>query len=257
MKVKALVSLLALAGAISSANAAVNVTLGNAEIFVAAYDNAETKSFLFDTGINAASLIDGTINQSFNLSNDANWTSFVSSVGGINNINWTVGAIQAKNGINTKWIYSTLGAGSTTGAAINGSESTNTAFNGALNPLITLVSQSANVVAGTSEIDANGTQPYFGSAFNGFNPAGVASTFNKVNVGDVSFFGAANSNTSKGVPDLSILTAPTTVANLSTASGSAILTLKTPTPAVPEPSSAVLALTALAGMGVLARRRAK
>lgn len=254
MKVKALVSLLALAGAVSAANAGVNVTLGNAEIFLTAYDTAETKSFLFDTGVNAASLINGTINQSFNLSNDANWTSFVSSVGGIANVNWMVGAIQSKTGINTKWVYETLGVG----AAASDVGLTNTEVNAALNPEITLISSSASVISGTSEVDANGTAAYFGSAFDGFYPVGVSSTYNKLNVGNVAFFGAANSNTSKGVNSPTILATPTTVANFSTLSGSAILTLSTPavTPSVPEPESFGLALVGLAAMGFVARRRA-
>jgi hypothetical protein len=251
MKVKALVSLLALAGAFGAANAAVNTTLGNAELFFTAYDTVnQTKSFTFDTGVNVSALIDGSINYSANIGADANWASFVSAVGGLSNIGWYVEAVQNQAGINTKFVYATLGAG----AAI-GTLGTNTAFNSAVNPLVTALANTT-VSAGTSEIDAAGTAAYLGNAtaagqtFDQFTPASVSQLSNAVGTTGVSFFGVANSNTTKAASKVTLFATPTATASF-TSNGQ--LTIA----AVPEPSSFAMALTALAGVGFVARRRVK
>jgi hypothetical protein len=251
MKVKALVSLLALAGAFGAANAAINTTLGNAEIFFTAYDTVnQTKSFTFNTGVNVSALIDGSINYSANIGADANWSSFVSAVGGLSNIGWYVEAVQNQAGINTKFVYATLGAGASVGTL-----GTNTAFNSAANPLITAISNTT-ISAGGSEIDAAGTAAYLGSSaaagqtFDQFTPAGVSQLTNAIGTTGVGFFGVANSNTAKPVPKVTLFATPTATASF-TSNGQ--LTIA----AVPEPSSFALALTALVGVGFVARRRAK
>lgn len=247
MKVKAIVSLLALAVA-GVAHAGVNTSLNNSEIYLAVYDTAATKSFLFNTGVNASSLINGSINVSFDFGSDATWNSFVSSVGGIDNLNWGVQAIQFQNGVNTKYIYSTLGAGAAVGPL-----GTNGAFNSQLTNMNNAL-QNAQVTAGTSEVAAVGTATYFGDIYDGYLADGVVSTSNKLNVGDVAFFGVANSNTAKPTFKNTLLATPTVFANFNTQSGHAVLTIGQP---VPEPTGYALFLAGLAGVGFVARRRAK
>ncbi|MGC4061272.1 MAG: hypothetical protein QM749_10680 [Aquabacterium sp.] len=258
MKVKALVSLLALAGAVGAANAAVNTTLNNSELFFTAYDTAnQTKSYTFDTGVNVASLIDGSINYSVNLGSDNNWNSFVSAVGGLSNVGWYVEAVQNQPGVNSKFVYATLGAGAAVGTL-----GTNTAFNSAANPLITAISNTT-VSAGNSEIDAAGTAAYLGNSaaagqtFDQFSPAGVGQLSNVVGTTGVSFFGVANSNTTKPTSKVTLFSTPTPVAGFTSGGLLTIAAVPVVTPSVPEPSSCALALTALAGIGFIARRRAK
>lgn len=258
MKFTKIAAVVALAAA-GVAHAAVNTTLGNAEIFLSAYDDAHTNSFIFDTGLNVSSLIDGSINASFNLGADATWSTFVSKVGGIANINWNVTAIQNKTGQNTKFIYATMNQSSTIGTL-----GTNSAMNTRMNPEITALTNVAAGVSlpsltGPSSIEAAGTAGYIGENFDTLaTVAGVTSITNKLDVGNVSFIGLANSNTSLNSGKVTLFATPTALANFSTASGSAVLTIGTPvTPAVPEPTTSALALAALAGMGFVARRRAK
>ena len=256
MKFKAIVSLLALAAA-GSSFAAINTTQGNAEVFFMAYDKTnQTQDFVFDTGLSAASLIDGTINGTFNIGADANWSSFVSAVGGLSNIGWAVEAVQVAATANNKFIYATLGAGAS--AAASGS---NSAFNLAFTPFNTAISNTT-VLAGQSEVDAAGTAPYLANsaaaskAFDGFAPASVISFTNAVGTTGVSFFGVANSNPAKTLNKVTLFSTPTALAGFTT---NGTLTIGTPviTPSVPEPSSYALALVALAGIGFVARRRAK
>lgn len=254
-KIAAVVALVA-AG---SANAAVSTTLGNAEIFLNAYDDAKTLSYIYDTGVNVSSLINNTISYSLNLGADANWATFVSKVGGIANINWNVSAIQNQAGTATKFIYSTINQSQSVGAlALNG------AFNTRVNPEITALTNVAagallGSLTGPSSIEAAGTAGYIGDNFDNLNIVGVNQITNKLNVGNVSFVGVANSTTTSNIKPVKLFATPTAMASFSTASGSAVLSIGTPavTPAVPEPTTSALALAALAGIGFVARRRAK
>jgi len=248
MKLTKIAAVVALAAA-GSAHAWVNTALNSSEIYLAAYDTADTHSFLYDTGLNVSSLIGGTINANINISADANWSNFVSTVGGLANVNWSVEAIQFQNGKNTKFIYSTLGAGASVGTA-----GTNVAFNGPLTSMNNALSASS-ATTGTSEIAAAGTASYFGHAYDNWNVDGVAQLSNAYGVSGVSFFGAANSDTTKGTLKNTIFATPTPVASFSTVSGNSVLTIATP--AVPEPTTGALTLAALAGIGFVARRRAK
>jgi hypothetical protein len=255
MKVKAIVSLLALAAA-GSSFAAINTAQGTSEVFFMAYDKVnQTQSFVFDTGLSATSLIDGTINGSFNIGADANWASFVSAVGGLSNIGWAVEAVQNSSTVPNKFVYATIGAGATAGPA-----GTNQSFNGSFGSFYTAVGNTT-ISAGQSEVDAAGTAAYLGNsaaaakAFDGFAAANVSSFTNAVGTTGVVFFGEALSSFTKSLNKATLLATPTAVAGF--AAGT--LTIGTPviTPSVPEPSSYALALVALAGMGFVARRRAK
>ena len=254
MKLTKIAAVMALAAA-GVANAAVNTTVGNAEIFLSAYDDAHTFSYIYDTGLNVSSLINGSINASINIGADANWATFVSKVGGFGNINWGVSAIQNLPGKNTKFIYSTVHAGDTIGALqVNG------AFNARLNPEITALT---NVTAGVSmpgssvasSIEAVGTPGYIGENFdtlrNVVTSGDAFGLTNKLDTGDHSFIGVANSSTTSNVAKVTLFPTSAAVASFNTTSGSAVLTIT----AVPEPTTNALALAALAGFGFVARRR--
>lgn len=252
MKLTKIAAVMALAAA-GVANAAVNTTLGNAEIFLSAYDDAHSFSYIYDTGLNVSSLIDGSINASINIGADANWATFVSKVGGVANINWGVSAVQNAAGKNNKFIYSTLNSADTIGTL-----AANSFMNTRLNPEITALT---NVTAGVSlpgssvasSIEAAGTAGYIGENFDVLNTvvAGVDRLTNKLDTGDHSFIGVANSNTSSNVAKVTLFPTSAAVASFNTTSGSAVLTIT----AVPEPTTNALALAALAGFGFVARRR--
>jgi len=233
----------------NAAQAGVNTSLNNAEIFFVAYDITNgTKSFNFDTGVNVSKLIDGSINYTTSFANDANWTSFVSSVGA-SNVAWYVQALQFQNGKNTKFSYATLGAGQ----AVT-TPGTNLAFNADVTNLNNAL-QAWQVGAGQSEVAAGGTPNYMG-VYDQFKSLSITQLSNTIGTTNVSFFGAANSDTTKNTLKETIFAVPAAVASLS-ANGT--LTIATPTPVtsnVPEPTTTGLALAGLLVAGAVARRRA-
>jgi MYXO-CTERM domain-containing protein len=250
MKLKHIALAVLAATSFSAAHAAIETSLGNAQVFFVAYDiTSGSKSFNYNTGVNVSSLIDGSISVNTSFAADANWASFVSSVGA-SNIAWYVQAIQNQTGVNTKFTYATLGAGQVLGSA-----GTNTAFNANVNNEINALSQTT-VNAGQSEI-AVGSAPNYLGTYDSFTSLGVNFLSNNVGTQGVTFFGVANSSTSKGTGRETLFATPTAVAGL-TAAGT--LTIGAPVvvvvPSVPEPESYGLALVGLLLAGAVARRRA-
>jgi MYXO-CTERM domain-containing protein len=246
MKLKHIALAVLAATSFGAAHAAVSTNPGSAELFFVAYDlTGLTKSFNFDTGVNVSSLIDGSINYTTSFAADANWTSFVSTVGA-SNIVWYVEAINAAStGVNTKFAYATLGAGQTVGSA-----GSNTAFNSDVNTTITKLSNT-NITAGQSEVAANGTANYLGDV-DKFTSLSIANLSNVIGTTKVNFFGAANSKLSgvgAGAAKETIFAAPLATASF-TSNGTLSIS------AVPEPESYGLALVGLVLAGAVARRRA-
>lgn len=251
MKVKALVSLLALAAAGSSFAAPV-VTATGSELFFWAFDTAQTKMYILDTGLLSSTAKDGSINLSKDLTTDANWNSFVSSVG-VDNINWVFEGFSTASGAN-KFLLGTVGSGTTVtpGAGAGNSNGAQGQINTNLNAALS----NTGISAGTSEIVLAGTGAFLpmtpsNASFLGDGSI-VLNMVNAIGAQNVSLFNSAVSSTSNaGKVNLSLL-AP--VAGLTTGG---LLTVAAVTPSVPEPSSYALALTALAGIGFIARRRTK
>jgi MYXO-CTERM domain-containing protein len=252
MKLKHIALAVLAATSFGAANAAVLTTGQTAEIFVVAYDTALTKSFLLDTGVAASSLINGSINYSYDLSADANWTSFVSAVGA-SNVNWYVQTVSSITGTNTKFTYATLGAGASVGSA--GSNSTFTQNTTGLITFLSNVNVNNAVNAGPSVTAAVGTADFVDTAYYGSLSAdGVSSFSNALGTTGVSFFGAAISSKTSNAAKITQFAAPTALASLTATT----LTIGTPAvvPSVPEPESYGLALVGLLLAGAVARRRA-
>jgi MYXO-CTERM domain-containing protein len=254
MKLKHIALAVAAATSFGAAHA-VNTAKNTAELFFLAYDTAGTTQFLYDTGATIASLINGTVSINVNFAADANWASFVTAAGGLSNVNWLVEGLQSQNGVNTKFIYGTLGAG----ASVT-SLGSNTAFNGAFNNMnnAALASaagalQSATVSAADASFLGNSVNQ--SKAYDQFTPAGVTQMSNVVGTTSVSFFGVANSNTSNGVSKITQFATPSAVAGFTT-DGTLTIATAVVVPSVPEPESYGLALVGLLLAGAVARRRA-
>jgi MYXO-CTERM domain-containing protein len=246
MKLKHIALAVLAATGFSAANAAIQTSLNNAEVFFVAYDAAGTNSFNFDTGVNVSSLIDGSINFTTSFAGNTTWNSFVTASGGLSNISWYVEALQNQTGTNTKFLYATLAAGEAVAAG------TNSAFNAPFNNEVTSLN-ATTISAGQSEIAAAGTSNYLGT-YDSFTPASVNKLSSAVGTTGVSFFGVANSNTSKPSSKQTIFATPTAVAGF-TAAGTLTIAAPAVVPSVPEPESYGLALVGLLLAGAVARRR--
>ena len=103
-KLKAIVAL-AVLGAASQAHAAIQPgSTGNGDLFLTVWDSVAQVSYTKDLGasLNAFIATGNTVQTtSFNFASDANWTSFLSQVGGVSNpgLQWNVGALDTTGGI--------------------------------------------------------------------------------------------------------------------------------------------------------------
>ena len=250
MKIKAIVSMIALAAAASASQAAVVDTITQQDVFLSVYDQANKASYLYDTGLNATTIFaaGSTVNFNFNVSSDVKFASFLSTVGAGADLSWTVAAISFQNGKDTKrwWTTTTDSATPVPAANVN--------FNAAVNPqhtALTNTTVNGPENAGPSEVAAFGTANYFGSNFDAGNLIGTTGTFNTVGVKQ-SIFRIANSNTSSNVALFTVANTGVT-AQFNQVGGAYNLSIS----AVPEPESYALALLGLAAIGVIARRRTK
>lgn len=248
MQIKAIVSMIALAAAASVSHAAVSTTGTQQDLFLAVYDGANKASYIFDTGLNASTAL-SSINYSFNVSSDAAFASFLSTVGAGADLHWAVGAYSTKAGKDTKAWFTTTTDSATPLSTANGT------FNAAVGVQLTALTNTTlnSVVNPTpSEVDAFGTAAYFGSNFDDGSKIGTTGVFNSVGATQQSIFRIGNSNTSSNVA-MSLVTTTAATAQFNQVGGSYNFTVSS----VPEPESYALALIGLAAMGVLARRRAK
>lgn len=252
MQVKAIVSMIALAAAATVSHAAVQTTITQQDVFLAVYDTANKASYLYDTGLNATDVLLGNSNYSFNISSDANFASFLNTVGAGAELNWALGAYSSKAGKDTKFWFTTTTGSTTPVAAVNGT------FNqGVAVQLTALTNTTVNSVVNpaNSEVDAFGTAAYFGSNFDDGSKIGTTGVFNKVGSTEQAIFRIANSNTSSNVALSTVALAPTTV-SFNQAGGTYTFAINAAA-AVPEPESYALALIGLTAVGFIARRRAK
>lgn len=213
----------------------VSTLVGAAEVYFAARDVAQTYSFLYNTGASFNALADGSINFSGSLAADANWQKFLTDVGGIGNVQWTVGGVQTGTATTKQW-FSTIGSGALKAVMPAGS---NGSFGTGVNTL-------GNYLSNDSDIEAAaGTGPYLTVA--SANSYGITSTL--VNVGTTAnFFGLQASSTS-GAGKLNVLTTPAKATF--TANGNLTVIGN-----VPEPETYGLALVGLLVAGAVVRRRA-
>jgi len=250
MKLKHIALAVLAATGFGAAHASVSTTQTNAELFFYAYSADQSKFFLLDTGVASTSLSGGTINYSYDLSADANWTSFVSAVGAAN-ISWYVEAASSASSTtanpNAKFVYATLGLNQTPAAIPGKNPSFNTAN------LTNALSLATTVTTGTSFTGTNTDAGYLASTLDGLAVNGVTSFSNLLGTTGVSFFGAAASNASSTARITQFAT-PAALASATTG----LLTIAAPAvvPSVPEPESYGLALVGLLLAGAVARRRA-
>jgi len=239
MKIKHIALAVLAATSFGAAHAAVDTGIGTAQVFFLAHDMAGTNSYLFNTGLSFNALASNSITYTSSaIGADANWASFVSTLGGLSNVVWAVEALQFGNGTNGQF-YGTLASG------LNG-VTTNIA-NSALKSTFGSINTPLTNAADPSEVAANGSAQYLGGK-DGFLTMGVSSFSNVVGATGVKFFGAGLSSTVASAKTL-VLTSPTETASFSS---NGTLTIS----AVPEPESYGLALVGLVLAGAVARRRA-
>jgi len=247
MKVKALVSLIALAFA-GVAQAAISTNTTTAEMAFVAFDTQNSTSYTLDTGVKLSDLSLGKVSYSFNVANDANWSTFLSDLAangeGVADVSWFLAGVAGSNA--NYRVVTTVGAGAT----FSGIAGTNGNVKGSVTVLATAFGNN-KATTGNSSVDAGSANSYTGG-FNSLvgNATGpvLSSNLNNIGTTGVSLFGVKQTSaTASG--SAAYITGLTEVAGFDG-------TNVTIAASVPEPSSFALVLTALAGIGFVVRRRA-
>lgn len=242
-KVKALVSMLALAGA-GSAFAQVNASGTTGELILNVYDSTKNAFYTFDTGLNAANFNGATGNYSFSLSSDANFTSFLSAAGSDALVYDVVGA--KKTGAVGETFFATATSAPASAAAnskLNNALGNLGGFEGGVALEASSVQGSVFVATPNFGDDLSTEQWSQNLGIQDFGAVGTALSFYT----DVLTTGSLTSNSTK-----TTLTALAGTWNFVNGT----LTYTTATQAVPVPASWGLLLSGLVLMGVVSRRKA-
>jgi hypothetical protein len=226
---------------------------GDGSLFLNVVDTTAGTSYTLDlSATNAGDHVkefNGSVAQSFTLTGDANWTSFTSSIGAGDIVNYNVVGDVTLNNQNQFTFTSNTAKG--TGASQVGGSTNTQLKNNNMDSFINAVNASANTSTTSLFVTSTGananTPAYFGSAF--VTAGGLPATTDAVGTA-LAFYNIAinpannNSNLNKalvttyaGTWDLTNLT-----------------TLSYNVSAVPLPMPLTLLLSGLALMGIIARR---
>lgn len=97
-KLNALAAVIAIAVSAPASATIANSGTGNGELFFTVWDATNQRSYTKDLGISIntwnTNTSDGVHSEAFNVSADANWTSFLSGVSNVNSLQWNIGALD-------------------------------------------------------------------------------------------------------------------------------------------------------------------
>ncbi len=257
-KLEAIVGVMALAAAGSAfANTGIaNGQSGNGSVFLNVWDATNQTSYVYDTGLHLNSFT-GTATSSYDLSSDANWTSFITAAGS-DALQYTVVAENSNGTTNTYNADFTSNATLGTGVGKVGSTSNDQLTQVAsLDPYINAINLTAQ--SSTSSLTASALSndaAYYGDSFNlgsGFKGgASVSGVPIQAALGTSLKFYQLGLNGDGSTGSLKALV--TTFAGTWDMTSAGLLTYTVAVQTVPLPKSWALLLSGLVLMGVIARR---
>jgi hypothetical protein len=266
---------------IGAANAAItnNDAAGGGELYLVAnkVNSGTSYTYTFDTGLSFASFLPSAAsalsNQSFSLSGDSNWTSFLSQAGGATGVKWAVYAgnnadsgtaggqqiMMTTNRVSTGMVGSTTANRLTDTRMNTGLQNTATFLN-ATNQAgthATLANGSSLNVGNGSADYATGKQNLFGAAYTAtFAPASTIDTEARFALVENSLSTTSTvTNYSTAGAAIADMTDPGVATWLLSSDGT--LSYTAAVAAVPEPGEWAFMMAGFGLVGLIARRRAR